>query len=107
MGARVHLCGRLRVEWDGQQLEEALPGRQGRLLFTYLTLHRDRLVRRDELVEALGSEEGPPPGGDAVQEGPRLSRLPRGRRRAGELEQDDSTPAWERDVAAALPRRCN
>jgi hypothetical protein len=27
MGARVHLCGRLQVEWDGQQLEEALPDR--------------------------------------------------------------------------------
>jgi DNA-binding SARP family transcriptional activator len=76
MEARVHLCGRLRVEWDGAQLEEALPGRQGRLLFTYLTLHRERLVRRDELVEALWSEEGPPPGGDALLRPP-LSRLRR------------------------------
>jgi DNA-binding SARP family transcriptional activator len=76
MGARVQLCGRLQVEWDGQQLEEALPGRQGRLLFTYLTLHRERLVRRDELVEALWSEEGPPPGGDALLRPP-LSRLRR------------------------------
>jgi DNA-binding SARP family transcriptional activator len=64
------------VEWDGEQLEEALPGRQGRLLFTYLTLHRERLVRRDELVEALWSEEGPPPGGDALLRPP-LSRLRR------------------------------
>lgn len=76
MGARVHLCGRLQVEWDGEHLEEALPGRQGRLLFTYLTLHRERLVRRDELVEALWSEEGPPPGGDALLRPP-LSRLRR------------------------------
>jgi DNA-binding SARP family transcriptional activator len=76
MEARVQLCGRLQVEWDGERLEEALPGRQGRLLFTYLTLHRERLVRRDELVEALWSEDGPPPGGDALLRPP-LSRLRR------------------------------
>ncbi|HYH54582.1 MAG TPA: AAA family ATPase [Solirubrobacterales bacterium] len=76
MGARVQLCGRLQVDWDGEQLADALPGRQGRLLFTYLTLHRERLVRRDELVEALWSEEGPPPGGDALLRPP-LSRLRR------------------------------
>lgn len=62
----MHLCGRLQVEWDGNRLEEALPGRQGRLLFAFLTLHRERLVRRDELVEALWWEDGPPPGGDAL-----------------------------------------
>jgi DNA-binding SARP family transcriptional activator len=74
MGALVQLCGRLQIEWDGERLEEALPGRQGRLLFTYLTLHRERLVRRDELVEALWSEDGPPPSGDALLRPP-LSRL--------------------------------
>src|ERR671916_2125406 len=84
MGARVHLCGRLRVEWDGERLEEALPGRQGRLLFAFLTLHRERLVRRDELVEALWSEEGAPVGGDALLRPP-LSRL-RSALGAGRLE---------------------
>ena len=74
MGARVHLCGRLQVEWDGERLEDALRGRQGRLLFAFLTLHRERPVRRDELVEALWSEAGPPPGGDALLRPP-LSRL--------------------------------
>jgi DNA-binding SARP family transcriptional activator len=74
MGALVHLCGRLQVEWDGERLEEGLPGRQGRLLFAFLTLHRERLVRRDELVEALWSEEGTPAGGDALLR-PLLSRL--------------------------------
>jgi DNA-binding SARP family transcriptional activator len=62
--ARVHVGGRLQVEWDGERLEDALPGRQGRLLFVYLTLHRDRPVRRDELVEALWSA-APPSDGDA------------------------------------------
>jgi DNA-binding SARP family transcriptional activator len=74
MGARVHLCGRLQLEWDGVRLENALPGRQGRLLFAFLTLHRDRLVRRDELVEALWPEEGPAAGGDSLLRPP-LSRL--------------------------------
>ena len=56
MGARVHLCGRLAVEWDGERIEDALPGRQGRLLLAFLTLNRKRPVRRDELVEALWSD---------------------------------------------------
>jgi DNA-binding SARP family transcriptional activator len=72
--ARIHLCGRLSVEWDGDRLERALPGRQGRLLFAYLTLHRDRPVRRDELVDALWSEEDAPAGGDTLL-APPLSRL--------------------------------
>ena len=72
--ARIHLCGRLVVEWDGERLERDLPGRQGRLLFAYLVLSRDRPVRRDELVEALWSEEGPPPTGDSLL-APPLSRL--------------------------------
>lgn len=74
MGARVHLCGRLQVEWDGERLEEALPGRQGRLLFAYLALHRERPVRRDELVEALWSEDRQPRDGEALLRAP-LSRL--------------------------------
>ena len=76
MGARVHLCGHLELEWDGERLEGAITGRQSRLLFAFLTLHRERLVRRDELTEALWSEEGPPPRGDALLR-PLLSRLRR------------------------------
>ena len=72
--ARIHVCGRLVVEWDGERLERDLPGRQGRLLFAYLVLNRDRPVRRDELIEALWSEEGPPPTGDSLL-APPLSRL--------------------------------
>ncbi|MEA2444595.1 MAG: hypothetical protein QOJ12_1887, partial [Thermoleophilales bacterium] len=72
--ARIHLCGRLVVEWDGERLERDLPGRQGRLLFAYLAMHRERPVRRDELIEALWSEEGPPPTGDSLL-APPLSRL--------------------------------
>src|SRR3954468_22813741 len=72
--ARIHLCGRLVVEWDGERLERDLPGRQGRLLFAYLVLNRDRPVRRDELIDALWSEEGPPPPGVSLLPPP-LSRL--------------------------------
>src|SRR5215217_5954648 len=72
--ARIELCGRLVVEWDGERLEDALPGRQGQLIFAYLALHRGRRVRRDELLEVLWSEETPPLGGDALL-APPLSRL--------------------------------
>jgi hypothetical protein len=33
---RVQICGALAIERDGQRLDGMLPGRQGRLLFTYL-----------------------------------------------------------------------
>jgi len=71
---RITLCGRLTVSWDGDELGEALPGRQGRLLFAYLALNRSRPVRRDELVEALWADEGLPSGGEALL-APPLSRL--------------------------------
>jgi DNA-binding SARP family transcriptional activator len=76
MQTRVHLCGHLEILWDGERLEAALPGRQGPLLFAYLTLHRGRPVRRDELIDALWSDEGPPPDGDGLLR-PLLSRLRR------------------------------
>ncbi len=71
---RIELCGRLLVEIDGERLQAALPGRQGRLLFAYLVINRDRPVRRDELVEALWSGNGQPASGDALLRPP-LSRL--------------------------------
>jgi DNA-binding SARP family transcriptional activator len=50
---RVQLCGRFAVELEGQRIEGRLPSRQGRLLFAYLALNRDRVATREELVEAL------------------------------------------------------
>jgi DNA-binding SARP family transcriptional activator/DNA-binding CsgD family transcriptional regulator len=55
----IGLCGRLTVEIDGRRLERALPSRQGRLLFAYLVLHRERAVARRELIEALWPERAP------------------------------------------------
>jgi hypothetical protein len=52
-GTRIQLCGRFVARIEGRRIEHELPSRQGRLLFAFLTLHRERPVRRDELVEAL------------------------------------------------------
>jgi SARP family transcriptional regulator, regulator of embCAB operon len=56
---RIQICGPLAIERDGQRLEARLPGRQGRLLFTYLVVNRHRRVARDELAEALWREPDP------------------------------------------------
>lgn len=63
---RIQLCGRLVVRLRGARVEAALPGRQGRLLFGYLTLHRLRPSSRDELVAALWNERPPPEAGGAL-----------------------------------------
>ncbi len=56
---RIQLCGMLTIEIDGERLEDQLPGRQGRLLLTYLVAHRPRLIRRDELIDALWPDHPP------------------------------------------------
>src|SRR4051812_28090781 len=71
---RIQVCGRLVVEIDGERVEDALPGRQGRLLLAYLALNRDRPVRRDELIAALWGDEAQVGAGDALLRPP-LSRL--------------------------------
>jgi pentatricopeptide repeat protein len=49
----VQLCGALAIVVDGRRVEGELPGRQGRLLFAYLTVRRARPPDRAELVDAL------------------------------------------------------
>jgi SARP family transcriptional regulator, regulator of embCAB operon len=56
---RIQICGALAVERDGERLDARLPGRQGRLLFTYLVVNRHRHIPRDELAEALWREPDP------------------------------------------------
>ncbi len=51
--ARVQLCGTFAVELAGRRVNQALPGRQGRLLLAYLALSRLQPVPRDVLVDAL------------------------------------------------------
>ena len=57
---RVQVCGRLAVEVAAQRCDHLLPGRQGRVLLTYLILHRHQPVSRDQLVEALWPGEDRP-----------------------------------------------
>jgi DNA-binding SARP family transcriptional activator len=56
---RIQLCGRLAAEIEGRRIENELPGRQGRLLFIYLVANRDRLIDREELVDAVWPESAP------------------------------------------------
>jgi DNA-binding SARP family transcriptional activator len=42
-----------------RRIDQELPGRQGRLLFAYLAVNRDRVATRDELAEALWPRELP------------------------------------------------
>jgi DNA-binding SARP family transcriptional activator len=72
---RIQLCGPLAVERDGQRLDAGLPGRQGRLLFTFLAVNRHREVPRDEVAEALWRE--PDPATVDARLNPLLSKLRR------------------------------
>jgi len=72
---RIQICGSLVVERGNERLEGRLPGRQGRLLFTYLVLNRHRPVPRDQLAEALWRE--PDPASVDARLNPLLSKLRR------------------------------
>jgi SARP family transcriptional regulator, regulator of embCAB operon len=50
---RIQLCGTTIVEAGDERLEGRLPGRQGRILFAFLVLNRDRPASRSELAEAV------------------------------------------------------
>src|SRR5579859_1668843 len=72
---RIQICGTLAVERDGERLDARLPGRQGRLLFSYLVVNRHRRVARDEVAEALWRE--PDPAAVDARLNPLLSKLRR------------------------------
>lgn len=57
---RIYLCGRFVAAVENRRIETALPGKQGRLLFAYLALERQRKIPRDELIAAIWGEEPPP-----------------------------------------------
>jgi len=77
---RIQLCGRLAVETDGRRIEEALPGRQGRILFGFLVLQRERALDRAELLDAVWGERLPANAASAltVQLSKLRTALPRG-----------------------------
>ena len=56
---RIQLCGRLIAKVGGQRLEDHLPGRQGRLLFAFLVMHRRQPAPRARLIEALWPTDPP------------------------------------------------
>src|SRR5438045_9645710 len=57
--ARIQLCGRFVAYIDGSRIEDALPGRIGRILFAYLVLNRGRPLPRDTLLMAGWGEDAP------------------------------------------------
>jgi DNA-binding SARP family transcriptional activator len=58
---RVYLTGEVQVEHGERLLRESqLPGRQGRLAFTYLAAERERAVSQSELAELLWPDGVPP-----------------------------------------------
>jgi SARP family transcriptional regulator, regulator of embCAB operon len=63
---RVQLCGTFAVEMSGRRVDQAFPGRQGRLLFSYLVLYRSQLVPPDSLVDALWGDNPPAAAGAAL-----------------------------------------
>jgi SARP family transcriptional regulator, regulator of embCAB operon len=73
--SRIQICGSLAVERGGRRIEGDLPGRQGRLLFTYLVVNRHRQAPRDEVAEALWRE--PDPAAVETRLNPLLSKLRR------------------------------
>lgn len=56
---RIQVCGPLTIERGSERLEGRLPGRQGRLLATYLIVNRDRAVARGQIAETLWKEPDP------------------------------------------------
>jgi DNA-binding SARP family transcriptional activator len=56
---RIQVCGRLAVEIAGRSITALIPRRQGRLLFTYLVIHRQRAAAREELIDALWPDYSP------------------------------------------------
>jgi SARP family transcriptional regulator, regulator of embCAB operon len=56
---RVQLCGPFAVEVAGRRVDQALPGRQGRLLFGHLAMFRLQPVSREALVAALWGDSPP------------------------------------------------
>src|SRR3954452_24754596 len=59
MGWVIRLCGPTAVEHGDRSLGGELPGRQGRLLFAYLLLNRDRDCGRGAVSDLLWPERPP------------------------------------------------
>src|SRR5262245_46207742 len=89
--SRIELCGRLAVSLAGRAV--TLPGRQGRALFAYLVVNRDRPVARDELADLLWPATRPADPGETLS-----ALLSRVRRTLGA-----GVIQGRRELAVALP----
>ena len=71
---RIYLTGNVYIEY-GEQLvrERDFPGRQGRIAFVYLALHRHRTVHRDEMLTAIWPDDTTIQGDSGLD--PIMSRL--------------------------------
>jgi DNA-binding SARP family transcriptional activator len=65
-GTRIQLCGRFVARVEGQRVESAMPGPQGRLLFALLAVNRHREIPRDEAIDSLWGESAPSAPGIAL-----------------------------------------
>ena len=95
---RIYLTGSVAIE-HGEQLvrERDFPGRQGRVAFVYLALHRHRTVHRDELLTAIWPDESGDSGLDPI-----ISKL-RGMLRAAGLAAGAGIDVSAGTVALQLP----
>lgn len=102
MQTRIYLTGRIAIEHQGRLAvdERDLPGRQGRLGFTYLAAHRHQPVRRDTLEDVLWPD-GDAPDGDTTFSAV-LSRLRGLLRKAGLTEA--TIDADHGAISLSLPR---
>jgi DNA-binding SARP family transcriptional activator len=59
ISARIQICGPIVVELAGKRADDSLPSRQGRVLFAYLVVNRDRPAARSEIIDAIWPTGGP------------------------------------------------
>lgn len=99
MTPRIYLTGSVAIE-HGEQLirERDFPGRQGRIAFVYLALHRHRTVHRDEMLSAIWPDDTGDSGLDPI-----LSKLRAVLRSAGLHPGEAGIEAGGGTIALRLP----
>lgn len=98
---RIYLTGSLTLE-HGECLvhERRFPGRQGRIAFAFLAVHRHRSIHRDELLAAIWPDEAPAQTDSALDA--ILSKL-RGTLKSAGFGRDAGIAVHSGTVALTLP----
>ena len=99
---RIYLTGSIAIE-HGERLirERQFPGRQGRVAFVFLSVHRHRSIHRDELLGAIWPDDAPAQtdsGLDAI-----LSKLRSMLKSAGFAAADAGVDVNSKTIALQLP----